>query len=101
VRAPQDQFKLVDDFIRALLTVLAYEILKDSAANVAVIRASDLDWTIVRYPRLRDGPHSGIYRVGYIGKDSGSQISRADGADFVVKEITEGKYIHQMPMVSY
>ncbi|MGB7872754.1 MAG: NAD(P)H-binding protein, partial [Anaerolineales bacterium] len=65
------------------------------------IRASNLDWTIVRFPRLTDRRHSGKYRVGYIGKDSGSQISRADGADFILRELEKGEYIHQAPIVSY
>jgi hypothetical protein len=39
--------------------------------------------------------------VAYIGKDSGTQISRADGADFVLKELTEKKWLRQAPVVSY
>jgi putative NADH-flavin reductase len=101
VRDPQDQPKLIDHLMKGLLTLLAGEVLRDSAANVEIIRASDLDWTIVRYPRLLDAAHTGVYRVGYLGKDSGSQLSRADGADFVLKELSENQYIRQMPVVSY
>lgn len=101
VRDAQDQPKLVDHIIKGLLTLLAGDVLKDSAANVDVIRASGLDWTIVRYPRLTDGPLSGKYRVGFVGKDSATQVSRADGAHFVLKELENAKYIHQMPVVSY
>jgi len=81
--------------------LLAGDVLRDSAANVEVLRASGLDWTIVRYPRLTDGPLTGHYRVGYVGRDSGTQLSRADGAHFVLKELEDGKYIRQMPIVSY
>lgn len=101
VRHPQDQPKLVDHLMKGLLTLLAGTVLRDSAANVAVIQASDLDWTIVRYPRLTNGPHLGKYRVGYVGKNSGSQLSRADGADFVIQELAHRAYIQQMPVVSY
>lgn len=101
VRDPKDQPKFVDHFIRALLALLAHDVLKDSIANVEVIRASGLDWTVVRFPRLINGSMTGKYRVGYVGKDSGTQISRADGAHFVLNELVEGKYIHQMPVVSY
>ena len=101
VRDPQDQPKLIDHLMKGLLTLLAAEVLKDSSANVAVIRASDLDWTIVRYPRLLDGPLTGKYRVGYVGKDSGTQLVRADGAHFVLKELSQGSYIRQMPVISY
>lgn len=101
VHDPEDRPKLVDKLIKGLLTLLSREVLEDSEANVRVIRETDLDWTIVRFPMMRDGPQTGKYRVGYIGRDSGSQISRADGADFVVRELSEGKYIHKAPVVSY
>lgn len=101
VRDPQDRPKPVDHLMKGLLTLVAGAVLRDSAANVAVIRGSDLDWTIVRFPRLTDGPHTGTYRVGYLGQDSGTQLARADGADFVLKELRTDKYIRQMPVVSY
>ena len=101
VRDPQDQPKLFDKVMKALLTLMAKEVLQDSEANVKVIRSSDLDWTIVRFPRLIDGEHTGKYRVGYIGKDSGSQLSRADGADFILRELEKGGYIHKAPVLSY
>ncbi len=101
VRDPQDQPKFFDHIMKGLLTLMAGSVLRDSEANVNVIRASDLDWTIVRFPRLEDGEHTGVYRVGYVGKDSGSKLSRADGAVFVLKDLVNGEYIHKMPMVSY
>ena len=101
VRDPQDQPKLVDHVMKTLLTLLAGDVLRDSVANVEVIQASDLDWTIVRFPRLMDGAYTGKYRVGYLGKEAGSQISRADGADFVLKELVEGKWVRKSPVVSY
>lgn len=101
VRDPQDRPKLFDKFMKALLTLMAGDVLRDSEANVNNIRSSDLDWTIVRFPRLMDGQHTGEYRVGYIGKNSGSQISRADGADFIIGELENGEYLNKAPIVSY
>ena len=101
VRQPEDQPKLMDHFMSALLNLLAKEVVLDSAANVKVIQSSDLDWTIVRFPRLMDGEQTGKYRVGYVGRDSGSQLSRSDGADFVLQELTEKKWIKKSPIVSY
>jgi hypothetical protein len=48
-----------------------------------------------------DGEHTGKYRVGYVSKDSGTQLSRADGADFIVKELEEKKWLKKLPLVSY
>lgn len=101
VRQPEDQPKFIDHFISFLLNLLAKEVVLDSANNVKVIETSDLDWTIIRFPRLIDGEHTGKYRVGYVGKESGTQISRADGADFILKELVEKHWNKKMPLVSY
>jgi len=101
VRQPQDKPKLMDHLIGALLNLLAKGVVLDSAANVKVIQASDLDWTVVRFPRLMDGAHTGKYRLGYVSKDSSTQLSRADGADFVLKELTGKQWLRKLPLVSY
>ena len=96
-----DQPKAIDYLIAILLNIFAKEVLRDSAANVEVIKASSLDWTIVRFPRLTDGPRTGKYRVGYINRESSSQFARADGADFILKELAEKKWVRRAPLVSY
>jgi putative NADH-flavin reductase len=101
VRDPKDQPKLMDKFIKSLLGLLSAEVLRDSENNVNLIRAGDLDWTIARFPMLTDGPHTGKYRVGYLGKNSGARLSRADAADFVVKDLAQAKWVRQAPVVSY
>ena len=100
VRQPEDQPKFMDHFIGFLLNLLAKDVVLDSAANVKLIQSSDLDWTIVRFPRLMDGVHTGKYRVGYVDKDSSTQFSRADAADFILKELTEKKWLRKLPLVS-
>lgn len=101
VRQPEDAPKFIDHLIGFLLNLLAKDVVLDSAENVKTIQSSALDWTIVRFPRLMDGVQVGKYRVGYVGKESGTQISRADGADFVLKELVERKWLRQLPVVSY
>ena len=101
VPQPEDQPKVGDRLINALISIFDKNFVVDSSANVRVIQASDLDWTIVRFPRLMDGAHTGKYRVAYLGKDSGTQINRADGADFMLKELTEKKWLRKAPVVSY
>jgi len=101
VRQPEDEPKFIDHFMSALLNLLVKEVLLDTVANVKVIQASELDWTITRFPRLMDGEHTGKYQVGYVSKDSGVQISRADAADFVLKELVEKKWLRKLPVASY
>ena len=101
VRQPEDQPQWIDHLIGFLLYLVAKDVVRDSAENVRVIQASDLDWTVVRFPRLTDGEHTGNYRVGFVSKTSSTQISRADAADFVLQELTEQKWLRKLPLVSY
>lgn len=101
VRDPQDQPKFVDNVFGFLLKRLQPDLLRDSHNQTKLIQNSDLDWTVVRGPRLTEGPRTGKYRVGYVGKNSGTQASRADIAEFMLKQVTDNTYVHQLPVVSY
>ena len=101
LRQPEDQLKLADHVISILLNLLAKSVVQDSAANVKVIQASDLDWTIVRFPRLMDGDYTGKYHLGYVSQDSSTQLSRADAAAAVLQELTDKKWLRKLPLVSY
>jgi putative NADH-flavin reductase len=101
VRDAQDQPKLVDHIFGFLLKMTAGDVLKDSEDGVNVVRSSDREWIVVRGPRLTDGAKTGKYRVGYVGAESGTQISRADLATFMVQQAVNGSsWVNKMPMVS-
>ncbi|HUN08721.1 MAG TPA: NAD(P)H-binding protein [Aggregatilineales bacterium] len=102
VRDPQDQPKLIDKVFGFLLRLTAADVLKDSEDGVRLVQATALDWIVVRGPRLTDGPKTGRYRVGYVGQNSGTQISRADLADFMLEQaVNESDWIRKMPMISW
>ncbi|MCX6644524.1 MAG: NAD(P)H-binding protein, partial [Candidatus Bathyarchaeota archaeon] len=76
----------------------AYE---DIVSVAEAVRASDLDWTIVRLTMLNNKPKSGKVRAGYIGRDEvGTWISRADIAVFMLSQIEDVKYVRQAPAIS-
>jgi putative NADH-flavin reductase len=56
VAVPGDRPGPLDHLIRTLLRLTQPEVLRDSAQHVALIRASTLDWTVLRAPMLTDGP---------------------------------------------
>ncbi len=101
VRDPKDEPKLVDRIIGSLLKILQRDLLEDAVGAARVIQESDLDWVIVRAPVLNEGEKKGEYRVGYVGKESGTRLSRADLAGFMLEQTTDDTYLHQAPMVSY
>lgn len=76
----------------------AYEEIVSVAETV---RKSELDWTIVRLTTLNNNAKSGKIRVGYLGRGKvGSRISRADLAEFMLKQVKDTKYLRQAPVIS-
>ena len=54
-----------------------------------LIKASGIDWTIVRPPRLVDKPATGNYRMAIdTFSDRGMVISRSDVAGFVIDQLS-------------
>jgi putative NADH-flavin reductase len=62
----------------------------DASAMEQVLQKSELDWTIVRPPKLTDNPYTGRYRVreGHLPR-FGFNISRADVADCLIKAVED------------
>ncbi len=64
------------------------------------VKASGLDWTIVRPGGLTDGPKTGTYQFGTDRTIKAGRIARADVADFLLKQLTDESFIHQTPAVT-
>jgi uncharacterized protein YbjT (DUF2867 family) len=63
-----------------------------------IVRASDLDWTIARPPRLTDGALSRAYGVaeGSMPPAARLTISRADVADFLLGELEHPAHVRRI-----
>ncbi len=96
---PHDRPKFANHLIKTALKLMSGHVLKDGENHAEAIRKSKLDWVIVRGPMLNEGPHTGNYRVGWVGVNTGSRLSRADLADFLLKQVTDTTYLQQAPMV--
>jgi putative NADH-flavin reductase len=65
-----------------------------------IIRSSGLDWTIVRPGLLTNGSATGRYRILTTSKDwQFGVISRADVADFLVKQVDDRALIGATPLL--
>jgi len=63
---------------------------------------SNLDWTMVMPPMLTNAPARGDYRIdGDALPPSGSRISRADVADFMVQQINQTQWIRKGVYISW
>jgi uncharacterized protein len=72
----------------------------DQTAQERLLAASDVDYTIVRAPRLLDGPFTGTYRVLPDALPPGAlSVSRADVADFMLQQLTDPRFHRQGPYI--
>jgi len=74
--------------------------LADKERHERLLEGSGLDWTVVRPPRLTDGPATGRYRVGTdLRMTLASKISRADVAGFLLEQLNDTTWIGQAPAI--
>jgi putative NADH-flavin reductase len=77
--------------MKPLLGKLLKHTIADKRRMEAVVRASGLDWTILRPPMLTNGPHTGAYRSAIDHNVRGAlRISRADLADCILQCLDHG-----------
>jgi putative NADH-flavin reductase len=89
--------------IRVLGTTLLRTETAGHEAREKIIRQSQLDWTLVRAGALSNRKHTGNYRSGedIKAKRIAASISRADVADFLLRQLTDPSYMKKAPMVMY
>jgi putative NADH-flavin reductase len=67
-----------------------------------IIRRSGLEWVIVRPARLPNKSAKGEYQV-FLSGDSyrATTIPREDVSAFILAQLSEDRYVHQTPVISY
>lgn len=79
------------------------QIFLDHELQERYVQNSGLDWTIIRPGAFTDGERTQNYKHGF-GADAKSlklKISRADVADFILKQVTDTYYLYKTPGLSY
>lgn len=88
-----------DQIIYRFFTRRIYE---DKNRQEALIRASNLDWVIVRPASFTNGPLRDHLRAfTQLDGITIKSISRADAAAFVLEQLASDRFLHQSPLVGY
>ena len=84
----------------AALFLLLKRVYDDKDVQEWIIKRSGLDWTIVRPGLLTDRPATGRYRVLTASRDwQAGTVSRADVADFLVRQVDDRALIGTAPLL--
>ncbi|MEA2502230.1 MAG: hypothetical protein QOD01_2341 [Actinomycetota bacterium] len=65
-----------------------------------IVRASDLDWTIVRVPLLTDGPRTERINVRTVGDKGGIRLSHANAAAYFLQQAEDTTRVGQAPLIT-
>ena len=85
-----------------LVRRLLINVYVDLARMEQNVMATDLDWIIVRPSQFTNGEKTGTYRVTPRHlPEKGIRISRADTADFMLKQLEQTTFVRQTPTLSY
>jgi uncharacterized protein YbjT (DUF2867 family) len=88
-----------DQIFMPLLLRHAY---KDKGRQEAAIRASSLDWVIVRPAMLTNDPARGSLRaIADLAAVNGGKVARADVARFVVEQLATNTWLKQTPVLMW
>ena len=74
---------------------------REHRAMLEELRKRNLDWIAVRPVILTNGPGTGRYRVVAEGIPRGGyRVSRADVADFMIRQLTSDEFVRKMPAIA-
>lgn len=85
---------------RLILPLVLRKVYQDKDRQEAIIRASGLDWIIVRPVMLTNGAaRGGVQAASDPSQPHGGRITRADVADFIVAQLDSDRWIGQTPLI--
>ena len=87
---------------RVFLPLVLRNQYEDKERQEEILRRSGLEWVIVRPARVTNKRATGEYQV-FLSGDSykATTISRQDVADFMLAQLSEDRYVHKTPVISY
>lgn len=94
------QDKRGKSFIDTLIKFFLKDVFIDRENQIKILEASSAEWVAVRVPRLTNDAPTGNVKAFFGNPSPTMKISRADLADFMLKQLTDTKWLKQAPIVS-
>jgi len=99
VNAPGDKKDIFNKFIAIMMRCFFSKMMIDKQNELEILMKSDLDWTLVRLPLVKEGSPIGRTKES-LKCVPGTKIDNMDIADFIINQITKEDYIQRCPFIS-
>lgn len=100
VLTPDDHVTMGRRFVRFLLRLMAKHVALAKEREYEIITATDLEWVLVRPPRIVPGSATGTYRV-LPDRVPSPKISQGDVADFMLECVAGDEWVRRAPIPGY
>jgi putative NADH-flavin reductase len=97
---PVHQDKRGFNIASSLIKLFLKDVFVDRENQLAVLESSKVDWVAVRVPRLTDEPAKGSVKAFFGNPSPAMKVTRADLADFMLKQLTDDQWLRQAPILS-
>ncbi len=94
-----DQPNLLDRLSRPLLLLVAPKILRDGEQHIALLRASELSWTVIRSPVMLGGGAC-AYKLGHQAPTPWATITRDAVVTALIHTIKSDRNVQSAPFIS-
>jgi uncharacterized protein YbjT (DUF2867 family) len=95
-----DQPTAVNRAISAFIRLISRRVYDAGVDFVRTAEGSGLEYTVVRAPRLVDGPAKGNLYVGPVSREMGLALTRADYAAYLLAQATDWSQVGRSPVVA-
>ena len=97
-RAAGDDLGLLHRLSRASFKLIANKVLTDGEKHIKLLEASDLDWTVLRSPRM--SKHGDSYKLVSQRSQPWSSVGRPSVASCLVEQLEDTEHIKQAPFIA-
>lgn len=98
-QADFDQPKSTQRIMHALFASIAPKIISDSEQHLRLLGASNLDWTVIRSPLMRNFGRAGVARLTMKAPPPWASVHRSDVAAAIIRVLHDNNYVHSAPFV--
>lgn len=97
---PGDPGNLGQHAMNAVLRMWKRQLHPDTYRMASRLRASELDWTLIRMPRLIAGPADNHYRTGALALGPWSKVTTGQVAHYTLHCLAAGECVRGAPMIA-